>query len=252
MGIEIVYSNSRIEKNAIDAHSLLFSENLYHTSFMCSQKEKLSVEEVLSLLSTEYPDADCTLDWRTPLELLVATILAAQCTDARVNKVGKTLFKKYKTPQDYLAVSQEELEKDIHSCGTYRMKAMAIQQSCQTIMDQYNGEVPQTMEGMLKLRGVGRKTAAVVLGTAFGVIEGIPIDTHNIRLLHRMGLTKKKTQDKIELDMMKKTPRKDWLVLSHYMVAHGRKVCDARKPACEKCVLRHKCPRRGLHKRSSS
>lgn len=211
-------------------------------------KDKLTVEEVIAAMRSEYPDADCTLDWKTPLELLVATILAAQCTDARVNMVGKTLFKKYKTPQDYVDVPQKELEKDIHSCGTYRMKAIAIQTSCQLIIDEFDGEVPQTIEGMLKLRGVGRKTAAVVLGTAFGVIEGIPIDTHNIRLLRRMGLTRKKTQDKIELDMMKKTPQKDWLLLSHYMVAHGRKVCDARKPACEKCVLGHRCPSSTIHK----
>ena len=204
--------------------------------------EKLSVAEVIIDLKKIYPDADCTLDWTTPLELLVATILAAQCTDARVNKVGKTLFQKYKIPQDYLAVSQEELEKDIHSCGTYRMKARAIQETCHTILQDFDGELPQTMEGMLTLRGVGRKTAAIVLGTVFGIIEGIPIDTHNIRLLRRLGLTQKKDQKHIELDMMAKTPKEDWLVLSHLMVAHGRAVCDARNPACEECVFGHKCP----------
>lgn len=208
---------------------------------------KLTVDSVIRDLKKQYPKADCTLDWNTPLELLVATILAAQCTDARVNQVGKKLFTKYRKPEDYLAVSQKELEEDIRSCGTFRMKARAIQESCHTILEEFNGEVPRTMEGMLKLRGVGRKTAAVVLGTAFGVTEGIPIDTHNIRLLRRMGLTKQKDQDKIEKDMMKKTPRKDWLKLSHLMVAHGRAVCTARKPQCQNCVLRYTCPSSDLH-----
>lgn len=210
-------------------------------------KEKLTVETVLKVLKKEYPKADCTLDWRTPLELLVATILAAQCTDERVNKVGKTLFQKYKKPQDYLAVSQKELEKDIHSCGTYRMKAKAIQQSCTTILEEFDGKMPRMMEEMLTLRGVGRKTAAIVLGTAFGIIEGIPIDTHNMRLLRRLGLTRKQTQDKIELDMMAKTPKKDWIHLSHLMVAHGRAICHARKPECDKCVFAHTCPSSSVH-----
>jgi len=204
--------------------------------------KKLTVQKVLRALKKQYPKAKCTLDWQTPLELLVATILAAQCTDERVNKVGKTLFQKYRKPQDYLAVTQKELEKDIHSCGTYHMKAKAIRQTCNTILKKYNGKVPRTMEDMLTLRGVGRKTAAVVLGTAFGVVEGIPIDTHNIRLLHRLGLTKEEAQGRIELDMMQQTPKKDWLTLSHLMVAHGRAICHARKPECSKCVFAHTCP----------
>tara|TARA_Y100000310_G_scaffold316294_1_gene367807 strand:- start:427 stop:885 length:459 start_codon:yes stop_codon:yes gene_type:complete len=141
-----------------------------------------------------------------------------------------------------LAVTQRELEKDIHSCGTYRNKSKAIRKTCKTIIEKHDGKVPRTMEEMLTLRGVGRKTAAVVLGTAFGVIEGIPIDTHNIRLLRRLGLTKQEVQGKIELDMMQKTPKKDWLHISHLMVAHGRKICHARKPECPKCVLAHTCP----------
>jgi endonuclease-3 len=205
---------------------------------------------VLRELKKLYPDAHCTLDWTTPLELLVATILAAQCTDARVNMVTKTLFKKYRKPQDYLAVSQEELERDIHSCGTFHMKAKAIQTTCRRIIDVYDGKVPRTMKDMLTLLGVGRKTAAVVLGTAYDVTEGIPIDTHNIRVLRRLGLTKEKTQARIELDMMKKTPRKDWLKLSHLMVAHGRAICHARNPECEKCVFRHTCPSSRLHSKA--
>jgi len=214
-------------------------------------KKKLTTEDVIRALKKEYPKADCTLDWKKPLELLVATILAAQCTDERVNKVTKTLFKKYKKPEDYFSVTQKELERDIHSCGTYHMKSKAIRQTCKTIISKYNGKVPKTMEEMLTLRGVGRKTAAIVLGTAYGIIEGIPIDTHNIRLLRRLGLTRQEVQGKIELDLMKKTPEKDWLVLSHLMVAHGRAICHARKPECDKCVFAHSCPSSTLHKKKS-
>jgi endonuclease-3 len=205
-------------------------------------QEPITPSDIVRELQKLYPKADCTLDWRTPLELLVATILAAQCTDKRVNQVGKHLFAKYKTPQDYLKVSQEELEEDVHSCGSFRMKARAIQESCQTILDQYNGEVPQTMEQMLTLRGVGRKTAAVVLHTAFGVIEGIPIDTHNIRLLNRLGLVHTKNQDKIELQMMEETPKKNWPHLSHLLVAHGRAVCSAKTRDCPNCPFQENCP----------
>jgi endonuclease-3 len=203
---------------------------------------KISVDTILKELKRLYPKADCTLDWQTPLELLVATILAAQCTDKRVNIVGKQLFAKYKTPQDYLAVSQEELEEDVHTCGSFRMKARSIQESCQTMIDRYDGKVPKTMEEMLTLRGVGRKTAAVVLGTAFGVTEGIPIDTHNIRLLNRLGVVKTKNQDKIELQMMEETPKKDWLKLSHLLVAHGRAVCTAHNRDCPNCLFQEDCP----------
>lgn len=203
---------------------------------------KLSTTYVIRKLSKLYPKADCTLDWTTPLELLVATILAAQCTDKRVNQISKSLFTKYKTPQDYLQVDQEELENDIRPCGSFRMKARAIQETCATIINNFDGTVPQSMEEMLTLRGVGRKTAAVVLGTAFGVIEGIPIDTHNIRLLTRLGLTTSKNQDRIELEMMEQTPKKDWLKLSHLLVAHGRAVCTAHNRACDRCPFQEECP----------
>ncbi len=204
--------------------------------------EKLTVDVVLRKLKKLYPDARCSLDWSTPLELLVATILSAQCTDKRVNIVTKTLFQKYQTPEDYLAVSHEELEADIHSCGTYRMKAKAIRASVETILRLFGGQVPRTMPELLMLRGVGRKTAAIVLSTAFGIIEGIPVDTHCMRLSHRLGLTKKKAQGKIELDLMRMTPRTDWSMLSHLFVAHGRAVCTARSPACAQCVFADTCP----------
>ena len=209
----------------------------------------LNVTTVIQELDRLYPEAECTLDWDSPLELLIATILAAQCTDKRVNYVGKTLFAKYKTPQDYLRVPQEELEDDIHSCGSFHMKALAIQETCQTILDVHEGEVPKTMEGMLTLRGVGRKTAAVVLGTAFGVIEGIPIDTHNIRLLNRIGLVQSVNQNIIEREMMESTPKKDWLKLSHLLVAHGRAVCSARNRDCANCPLQEKCRSSQTHGR---
>ena len=202
----------------------------------------LATTDAIAALKKQYPGADCTLDWSTPFELLIATILSAQCTDKRVNMITKSLFQKYKSPGDYLTVSQEELEEDIRSCGTYRMKAAAIRETCHILLERFDGEVPKTMNDMLQLRGVGRKTAAVVLGTAFGVIEGIPIDTHNIRLLRRLGLTRKKEQKSIELDMMKKTPKKDWILLSHLMVAHGRAVCTAARRNCAQCVFAHSCP----------
>ena len=153
----------------------------------------------------------------------MAAILSAQCTDARVNKVTIDLFKKYKKPEDYLKVSKKELENDIRSCGTFRVKSGFIRASCRTIINEFEEKVPKTMKEMLRLKGVGRKTAAVVLGTAYFVNEGIPIDTHNIRVLKRLGLTKRKTQASIELDMMKQVPRKDWMKLSHLMIAHGQR-----------------------------
>lgn len=210
--------------------------------------KKLSVDIVLRDLKKLYPDAKCSLDWGTPLDLLVATILSAQCTDKRVNIVTKSLFKKYRSAQDYVAVPATELEDDIHSCGTFHMKAKSIQTSCQLMLDRFGGEVPRTMKEMLLLRGVGRKTASIVLSTAYGLIEGIPIDTHCIRLSHRLGLTKEKVQGKIEADLMKRTPRKDWAMLSHLLVAHGRSTCIARSPKCSECVFSTSCPRIGVKK----
>lgn len=189
--------------------------------------------QVLSALRKLYPDARCSLDWTTPLELLVATILSAQCTDKRVNIVTKSLFRKYKTPQDYVAVPQTELETDIHSCGTFRMKAKAIQTSCRLILDEFGGNVPRTMPEMLRLRGVGRKTASIVLSTAYGINEGVPVDTHVLRVSRRLGLTIAKTQAAIEQDLMKKIPREDWAMISHLLVAHGRAVCKARGHKCD-------------------
>ena len=204
--------------------------------------EKPSIGSVLSRLKRRYPDASCTLRWRTPLELLVATILSAQCTDARVNRVTPGLFRKYRRPENYLGVPVRVLERDIRSCGTFRMKARSIRESCRVILGRFGGKVPRTMEELLLLRGVGRKTAAVVLSTAFGVHEGIAVDTHVQRVSRRLQLTRKNTQDAIEADLMRKTPRNDWGRISHLLIALGRDVCVARKPRCPECVFKFVCP----------
>ena len=184
-----------------------------------------------------YPHAGCTLHWTVPLELLVATILSAQCTDKRVNIVTTSLFKKYRSPEDYLAVPLRELEHDIHSCGTYRMKARAIRETCRTLRSHFGGDVPRTMREMLTLRGVGRKTAAVVLSTAYGVHEGVAVDTHVMRVSRRLGLTKATTQAGIERDLMKKFPREEWANISHLLIAHGRAACTARMTCHGECLF---------------
>lgn len=183
-----------------------------------------------------YPDAGCTLDWTTPLELLVATILSAQCTDKRVNIVTKLLFKKYRSPQDYVAVSVRELENDVHSCGTFRMKAKAIKEACHILLRDFDGQVPRTMKEMITLRGVGRKTASVVLSTAYGINEGIAVDTHVTRVARRLGLTRAKTQSGIEKDLMKKYPQQDWVKISHLLIFHGRSSCTARVKCQGMCL----------------
>lgn len=215
----------------------------------------LSPRRILPKLKRLYPEARCTLDFSTPFELLIATILATQCTDARVNIVTKSLFRKYRSPADYVYGSRAELERDIRSTGSFRVKARAIQETCATLLRDFGGNVPRTMDEMLTLRGVGRKIASVVLSTAFGVIEGIPVDTHVTRLSHRMGLSSAKTQAKIELDLMKATPKSQWTNLSHYLVFHGRAVCKAPTPRCDLCHFRSACPSsrvRGRAQRSGS
>lgn len=199
-------------------------------------KKKLSPEAIFKKLSVLYPDAGCTLDWTTPLELLVATILSAQCTDKRVNIVTQALFKKYRSPQDYVAVSVRELENDIHSCGTFRMKAKAIKETCHILLRDFDGQVPRTMKEMVTLRGVGRKTASVVLSTAYGINEGIAVDTHVTRVARRLGLTRAKTQSGIEKDLMKKFPQKDWAKISHLLIFHGRSACTARVKCQGMCL----------------
>ncbi len=189
-----------------------------------------------------YPDAKCSLDFSNPLELLVATQLSAQCTDERVNLVTRDLFQKYRNAEDYANASQEELEQDIRSTGFYRNKAKNIRAACQLLITNYNGEVPSTMADLLKLPGVARKTANVVLGNAFGIIEGFVVDTHIGRLARRFGWTKNEDPVKVEQDLMRLVPRQDWLDLSHLMIFHGRAICQSRKPLCQQCTLSKLCP----------
>ena len=198
---------------------------------------------IITLLEDEYPETTGTsLNWRTPLELLVATILSAQSTDEQINKVTSTLFEKYRTAADYAYAPREQLENDVRSSGFFRRKADAIQEACRVIAEEHGGEVPSTMDELTNLKGVARKTANVVLGNAFGIIEGIAVDTHVWRLSHRLGLSEVKNRDKIERDLMEVFPREKWLAVNYLLIEHGRKVCDAKKPDCGVCVLSESCP----------
>lgn len=189
-----------------------------------------------------YPAAKCSLDHSTPLELLVATILSAQCTDDRVNIVTKSLFKKYKSAQAYASVPSEELEKDIQSTGFYRNKTKSIRGMAASLVANHKGQVPRTMEELTHLAGVGRKTANVVLGNAFSITEGIVVDTHVTRLSQRLGLTSNDDAVKIEQDLIAIVPKEDWTLWSHLLIYHGRAICQARKPKCEICPLLAHCP----------
>ncbi len=200
------------------------------------------VTAILAELRHLYPDARTSLNFSNPLELLVATMLSAQSTDVLVNRVTANLFKKYRRVEDYATVSQEELEKDIQSTGFYHIKAKNIRAAAQRIMTNYDGEVPRRMEDLVTLPGVGRKTANVVLGNAFGIVEGIVVDTHVGRLARRFGWTTNQDPVQVEQDLMRIIPRKDWLDLSHMLIYHGRAICLARKPLCAQCALVHLCP----------
>ena len=200
------------------------------------------VSSIIEELRRLYPGAKCTLNFSNPLELLIATQLAAQCTDERVNIVTEKLFQKYRSVEDYATVSQEELEQDIRTTGFYHNKAKNIRAACQRIITEFGGEVPRTMSELLSLPGVARKTANVVLGNAFGIVEGFTVDTHNIRLSRRFGWTTNTDAAKVEQDLMRIVPEKDWFDLSHLMIFHGRAICVARKPLCEECALAKLCP----------
>ncbi|MCX7766156.1 MAG: endonuclease III [Candidatus Sumerlaeia bacterium] len=210
---------------------------------MGRQAEQLKerTEKINRLLKKQYPKARIELEFSTPFELLIATILSAQSTDKRVNEVTKTLFKKYKTPEDYVKAPQAELEKDIKSTGFYRQKAKTLKACCQKLIEKFNGEVPQTIEEMTTLPGVGRKTANMVLGNAFG-IPGITVDRHVMRVVNRLELSKQTDPEKIELELQNLIPRTDWVQFSNALILHGRYVCTAQKPACERCVLSPYCP----------
>lgn len=203
------------------------------------------VRRLIVALRRAYPDAHCELNYSNPLELLVATILSAQCTDKRVNIVTAELFKKYRTAADYANAPLSELEQAIKTTGFYRSKARNIQACCRALVERHGGEVPRTMGELTALDGVGRKTANVVLGNAFGVNEGIVVDTHVVRLARRLGLTHHTDANKIEQDLMKLVPRADWTMFSHWLIWHGRRRCFARKPDCAHCEIAKLCPSAG-------
>ncbi|MDO4425292.1 MAG: endonuclease III [Planctomycetia bacterium] len=196
--------------------------------------------EVCGILDALYPEPGCALKHQNALELLVAVILSAQCTDARVNIVTESLFKKYRTAADYANVSQEELENDIHSTGFYRNKAKNIRECCRILDEKFGGEVPDSMEELVQLPGVGRKTANCVLGTFFNIADGVVVDTHVLRRAQRLGLSNETTPEKIEQDLMSIVPREKWVRISHQLILLGRNICAARAPKCEKCPFQEK------------
>lgn len=198
-------------------------------------------EKIFELLKKNYGEVKPFLKFSNPLESLIATILSAQCTDERVNMVTEKLFKKYKKAEDYLKVNEEELQEDIKSTGFYKNKAKTIRNLCRIIIENYEGKVPASMEELTKIPGIGRKTANVVLSQAFGIVEGITVDTHVLRVSQRLGLTKNKDPEKVEEDLMKKFERDKWYQLSMLLILHGRKICNAKKPRCGECFLFEFC-----------
>ncbi len=200
------------------------------------------VPEIIKRLSKAYPDAHVALDFTNPLECLVATILSAQCTDERVNIVTKTLFKKYRTPEAYLKVPEAELAADIKPTGFFNQKTKSIRGACARIVEVYGGKVPNTMEDLITLPGVARKTANIVLGNSYGVVEGIAVDTHVRRLAERLGFSTEKDPDKIERDLMRLVPEKRWFDFTYVIIDHGRAICVARKPRCAECPVNDLCP----------
>ncbi|MCX8171289.1 MAG: endonuclease III [Candidatus Bathyarchaeota archaeon] len=211
---------------------------------MSSEKEELKnrVIELISLLEKAHPDAKLILKWSNPLELLIAAILAAQFRDDLVNKVTENLFKKYKTAEDYANASLEELENDIRSVRFYRIKARNIKRACQIIVEKHGGDVPKRMDDLLRLPGVARKTANMVLSHAFGVVEGIIVDTHVSRVSRRLGLTDETDPEKIEKDLMEIVPKDKWLRFADLLIFHGRRICVAKRPKCGECILNKICP----------
>jgi endonuclease-3 len=202
----------------------------------------LRAGRIIRGLQAAYPLARCELNYSNPLELLVATILSAQCTDRQVNIVTELLFKKYRSARDYAEVPVAELEGDIRRIGLYRNKAKNIKAACRTLVEKHGGDVPRTMEELTELGGVGRKTANVVLGNAFGINDGIVVDTHVVRLSRRLGLAAQAAPDKIETDLQRLVPQNEWTLFSHLLIWHGRRRCDARNPECGNCEISSDCP----------
>lgn len=209
---------------------------------MTTAAEKSRTKKIIARLKKAYPQVKCSLNFTNPLELLIATILSAQCTDERVNLVTAELFRKYQSAADYLRVPVEELEQDIRSTGFYRNKAKAIQGACRLLVAKHGGAVPQDFDALLELPGVARKTANVVMGNAFGVASGVVVDTHVSRLSQLLGLTANTQPEKIERDLSELVPKTDWIDFPHLMIYHGRAVCIARRPQCDRCTLETLCP----------
>jgi endonuclease-3 len=212
-----------------------------------SPEDKRYASNVVRRLTRAYPDAKCALDHKTPLELLIATILSAQCTDVRVNMVTKDLFQKYRSASDYARARTPRLEKEIQSTGFFRNKTKSIKAVCRALDERYDGEVPTDMDALVDLPGIGRKTANVVLGTAYRIASGVVVDTHVARISRRLGLTSEKDPVKIERDLMARIPKRQWIDFSHRVIHHGRKICSARKPQCDSCPLQSICPRIGVN-----
>jgi len=204
--------------------------------------KKTRVPKIIALLEKDYPAAKTALNYTKPLEMLIATILSAQCTDKRVNIVTKSLFKKYRTAEDYANADSSELEQDIRSTGFYRNKAKNIKNTGRLLVEKFDSHVPRTMEELLELPGVARKTANIVLSNAYGIVEGVAVDTHVRRLSQRLGLTKNKYPNKIEADLMRNIPKSQWKLIADLLIFHGRNVCTARKPKCSSCSLNQVCP----------
>jgi endonuclease-3 len=200
------------------------------------------VRRIIALLKKDYPEARCTLDFKNLHQLMVATILSAQCTDERVNIVTKSLFKKYRKVDDYAKVDLAELGRDIYATGFHNSKAKSIKKSAQQLLELHKGEIPRTLDELVKLAGVGRKTASVILGAGFGLAEGIVVDTHVGRISQLLKLTNQKDPVKIERDLIRIIPKFDWIIYSHLLIAHGRAICTARRPKCGKCVVNKLCP----------
>jgi endonuclease-3 len=205
-------------------------------------EDRERVQKIIALLTKEHPDAKIALHHSNPLELLVATVLSAQSTDKQINQVTKALFKKYRTPEDYAKADLKELEKDVKSTGFYRNKAKHLKRIGQMLVEKFNAQVPRTMEELITLPGVARKTANIVLSNAFGVVDGIAVDTHVKRLAQRLELSKNRNPDKIEMDLMELVPKKQWPRLADLLIFHGRRVCTAKKPNCKICVINELCP----------
>jgi endonuclease III len=216
------------------------------------QQKSARAKQAIAALHGAYPTAHCELNYTNPLELLIATILSAQCTDKRVNIVTEKLFQKYRSAEDYAKAGLRELENEIKTTGFFRNKAKNIQACCRALVEEHGGAVPRTMEQLTALGGVGRKTANVVLGNAFDINAGVVVDTHVARLSHRLGLTRQTSPEKIEEDLQKLVPREQWCLFSHLLIWHGRRRCLARLPDCPRCEVKELCPRVGVPQRAAS